>query len=395
MAEIHRHTQALHKKLSGSKPLRLLYLSSFIFSIHLALMAYVNSTFLTNYIPEAMVGVIYATGSIMGIFMISKFPAILKRFGNYRTMTAVLVLSMASLFGLSNINSGFLIIPVFIFYLSFNSLVLLSLDIFVERYANPETMGKTRGMVLTFINLAWIFSPFIASRIITSGGYGSIYTIGFFIIIPIFLIITFGFKKFSDPEYIPLRIRQTFKKVFQNKNIFNICVASFILQFFYTLMVIYTPIYLSRELGYSWETLGIIFTVMLTPFVLLELPLGKLADRLLGEKEILITGFIIAGLATYAVAHIGKATPVIWAVTLFATRVGASMIEVMTESYLFKKVKNNETDIIGFFRGLAPIAVVVASLLGTIILAVFSFSVLFTILAFILFSGVIITLRIK
>ena len=63
-------------------------------------------------------------------------------------------------------------------------------------------------------------------------------------------------------------------------------------------MVIYTPIYLHEHIGLPWSDIGIIFTIMLLPFVLFEFPAGKLADGKWGEKEPPIIGIILIAVST-------------------------------------------------------------------------------------------------
>lgn len=152
------------------------------------------------------------------------------------------------------------------------------------------------------------------------------------------------------------------------------------LEFFYSLMVIYTPLYLHNIIGFRWDQIGLMFTIMLTAFIIFQWPMGELADRRLGEREIMSLGFIIASMALVAMPFLGH-NFALWTAILFISRIGASWIEVTTESYLFKKVASDDTAIISIFRIARPVSIVLAALTGIIMTSLFPYQSIFWILA--------------
>src|SRR3972149_2289795 len=105
------------------------------------------------------------------------------------------------------------------------------------------------------------------------------------------------------------------------------------------------------------------FTIMLLPFVIVQYPLGKLADKI-GEKELLNIGIIVMSFATLAIPFLGSANFFLWAGVLFLTRVGAAMVEAMTEIYFFKKINTEDSEVISFFRNTYPVAFIFAPLIA-------------------------------
>ena len=160
-------------------------------------------------------------------------------------------------------------------------------------------------------------------------------------------------------------------------------------------MVVYTPIYLHSHVGFGWNKIGIIFTVMLLPFALLESPLGRLADEKYGEKEILSAGFVIIAVATAALAFVGGPNFYLWMLGLFATRVGASMIEVMNETYFFKKNSDRDPSIIGLFRMTKPFAYIIAPLFATVLFFFADYRLSFLVLGMIMLLGLRYSLTLK
>jgi sugar phosphate permease len=173
----------------------------------------------------------------------------------------------------------------------------------------------------------------------------------------------------------------TLRKIWrEHRDLARIFHVSFGLEFFYATMTIYTPIYL-LSLGLTWEQIGIIFTIMIIPFVILEYPLGILADKKMGEKELLIGSIIIATILTFSFAFISLPSVFLWASLLFISRIGISGIEVLRDSYFYKQVDGNDLDIIAFFRMARPLSNIVSAVIVVPLLFVFPIEATFILVA--------------
>ncbi len=204
-----------------------------------------------------------------------------------------------------------------------------------------------------------------------------------------------NFQKFKDRIYNKVQITNTIKTFWQDRDLLKIYLVNFILKFFFSWMVIYSTIYLHENIGFSWQEIGFIFAIMLTPFVFLSYPLGKLSDKI-GEKKLLIYGFIFTIIATLLIPLIKVKILWVFAFVLFLSRVGASTIEIMSESYFFKKINEEDADEMAFFRNTGPMSFLVAPFLATIfLLFIPSFEYLFYILGAILMLGLFISMRIE
>src|SRR3989344_5199267 len=320
-----------------SRALFILYLVGFLFALNQALPAYISSTFLTGFATEKSVGVIYTIASAITIVLFFLLPRLLRRFGNYQLAFWFFVLDGIAMLGLAGSHSFW-----------------LAADIFLEHYSRDSQTGSIRGIYMTVINGAWVFSPLLAGFILSDGDYWKIYLAGAILILPALFLLRGGFKKFSDPNYKNIAVWSTLKNIWRQRDLFRIFSVSFLLGFFYTWMIIYTPIYLHDHLGFSWQTIGLIFTIMLLPFVLTETPLGKLADKKCGEKEILSLGLMIMALSTATLTFVSSTSVALWAALLFVTRVGASAVEIMSETYFFKKVQSSQANIISLYRSARP-----------------------------------------
>jgi len=363
------------------------YILGFLFTLHSVLPTYINSTFLSKYTTEELVGFIYTISSIITIIAFFSINKILRKYGNYKTTLILLFLELISLIGLAIFSNIFALTALFVIGFMAVALTGFTIDIVLESYSKNEKTGEIRGWYLATSNLAWVFGPAISSFIMTNGDYWKIFTAGAILLIPVIYLFINNMKDFKDPEYPTVPLFQSVKKIWADNNIFSILATSFLLQFFYAWMVIYTPIYLHEHIGFNWQQIGIIFSIMLFPFVLTEIPLGKLADAKFGEKEMLSIGFIIMALSTGLISFVFGANMILWAVILFITRVGASMVEVMSETYFFKKVSESDIGIISVFRTMRPLAYVISPVAASMILPFIDFRFIFIILGLLMFIG--------
>ncbi|OGJ03950.1 hypothetical protein A3G06_00145 [Candidatus Nomurabacteria bacterium RIFCSPLOWO2_12_FULL_46_14] len=377
----------------------IIYLAGFLFSLPIALTAYINSSFLQIYAGPYYVGALYILSSIITIWSLSGLPQILTKYGNRRTALIFSVLIFVAFLLLALSGNIFLAVPAFILFFAASNLLYISLDIFIEDFSghipHRSTIGRFRGWYLMILNSAWVIAQLISGSVIARSSYRGIYLLSAGFMILVSAIFLLALRDFKDPGYKKMPVGRTIKYFLRNKHISKIYILNFILKFFFAWMIIYTPIYLHEYIGFGWSQIGLIFTIMLLPFVILEFPLGMWSDKI-GEKEMLLAGFSISALFTLVIPFIPEPRLWLWAGVLFATRVGAATIEVMSENYFFKLVREENADAISFFRNTGPLSYIIAPLLAIpILLFVPSFEYLFYILGAILLVGLLITLRIK
>lgn len=375
--------------------LKNIFFLGFLLSLQLAFTSYVNSSFLSIFSGERNVGLIYILASVISLFVLFFIPGMLRRMGGYKFLLWSAGLNAFSLLLLSILKSSAGIIPIFIFYFTLNILTIFVLDELVQIFSKNSSMGKVRGLYLTIINLAWVISQAISGETLSNFSFSALYFIAFAIMAVFFLAAFWGLKNLTDPKYDKVLAWQSFKNFFANKNLARAYKINFLLQFFYVWMVIYTPIYLYAHLGFNWKEIATIFTVMLLPFVLIQFPLGKYSDKI-GEKKILIFGFLIASIVTLSLFFIKKHEIWIWAMALFGTRIGAAIIEVMSDVYFFKHIQRENDEFIAIYRNTAPVSYVLAPFVAFITLSFIpSFNFIFLILGALMLYGVYLSSAIK
>jgi MFS family permease len=366
--------------------LRSVYLANLFVSLHFYLVIYITSAFLGLFFSAEGVGLLYLVGSLVSLILFSVFVPLLKSFGNVRLICMLLVVEAIALLGLAYAYSTATIIFWFLLYAAVSPVIYLNLDIFVERYVRDERItGGVRGMFLTMINIAQVACPLVAAYLLQESHYGRVYVASVAFLFIAFAIVLVRLSRFEDAPYERHAIRDTLAYVMGVPDLRNVFAAQFLLRFFYGWMVIYVPLYL-LSLGFSWDQLGVIFTIMLLPFLILELPLGKFADAWWGEKEIMIIGFIIMVGAIFLMPFLSTSF-LLWTGVLFVSRIGASCVEIATESYFFKHVDSSKADTIMLFRIARPATYVAAALVASVSLLFISLQWSFIVLALVTALG--------
>jgi predicted MFS family arabinose efflux permease len=244
-----------------------------------------------------------------------------------------------------------------------------------------------RGIFLLLGNVGVMTGPIVSAYAISIAGFTGAYIFGLGIFIVLLFSVLHDFKKYEDASYKETHIYSAVLATMKEKTLTSVVSANFILQFFYVWMVVYTPIYLAHYLHFSWETIGLIFTVMLSTFVVLDYPLGKLADWLKSEKEFTAIGFLIMVLSVFALAYVNTPSALVVGIILFCSRVGAATVEAMTEIHFFRITKESNPGLLALFSDIRPLAYILAPILGTIVLNFLPIQHIFTVLGIILLFG--------
>ncbi|HEY9584911.1 MAG TPA: MFS transporter [Candidatus Paceibacterota bacterium] len=372
-----------------------IYMIGFFFSLTMAIPAYINSEFLSQFVGTKSVGIIFTVSAAIALLMFSLVGKWLKKYGDYKIASVLCSIIIISLVGLIFAKNPFLLTVLFIAFDVSVTMLYFSIDIFLETYSKDNSTGTVRGTFLSIASSAWIIAPILSGLILISGKYWYIYLAALITFLPVLSLITSTMSQFKDSRYRNISIIKIVRDLPKHHSTYKIIASNFLLQFFYAWMVIYTPIYLHTYIGFDWQAIGVIFTIMLFPFAILEAPLGRLADERFGEKEMLTAGFIIIAISTALLSLITTADFWLWAAALLATRIGASAVEIMNETYFFKKNGENHPDIVSLFRMTKPTAYIIAPLIATFLLQFMGYQYLFVVLGAIMLLGLRYSLTLK
>jgi MFS family permease len=363
-----------------------------ILSLHWSVVTYINSTFLEQFIGTSAVGTLYTIGSAFTIVAFLAISRVLDELGNYQLTIGLAIAEILVLVGMAVSGDMRLVIPLFVVHHAIVPLLLFNLDVFMEGmigHSERHTGGK-RGLLLTVMSIAGALAPLLAGFLVgdATPRFFLAYIVSALFMLPFIWIIIKNLKRFKDPVYKRIDILSSLHYFWKRSALRYVFCAHFLLQLFFSWMVIYTPLYLSKVIGFGWSEIGFIIFFALLAYVILEYPIGEIADRYLGEKEMMATGFLIIAISTVWLAFISTAALVPWMVTMFLSRVGASLVETTSESYFFKHTEGSDANIIGFFRITRPLAYMVGALIGSALLLSVTFQGLFMILGLLMLLGI-------
>jgi len=371
--------------MKKDKTFKIIYFLGFFFALATALPTYIMSSFIAQYIGVNNVGLFIASTNGLLLLSILFYPKVIRKFNNLRTMIFLLLLTIASLLLLGVSQNIFPILFFFIIQYITLTLLLINLDIALENISTDNYTGRIRTRFLTMMNMAWVISPLIMGQIIDVDNYQRIFLVAGVILLFVLFILYLNKAALADHKiYYNRKFKNIINILKKNKNLLKIFTISLVLRLFYCIMVLYIPIYLHENFGFSWSALGIVFTVMLLPFVLFEMPAGNAADKFWGEKEIMTLGIGIMLMAVTAVFITNTTSIIIWAIILFVSRTGASLVEAMQETYFFKKVDGKDMDIINVFRDLNPAGWLIGAFISYLILQIFNIQIIFLFLSLVL-----------
>ncbi len=386
-------------KAKESRRLTLLYIALLVLSVHWAIVIYINSSFLGQFVSGTQVGLLYAIGSLLSLLLFFHTPTLLKTLGNYKLTIFFGTLEILAVLGMAVAISAPFAIFFFLLHFILMPLLLFNLDIFIEEVIgkNEKKTGSKRGLYLCLLSLATAVGPLLTGLLSTTNNESltSAYILSSLCMFPFLFIISTYFRNFDNPEYTGLSLTGMSTLFKTQPGIRTIIIISLCLQLFFTWMVIYTPLYLAQAGGFSLYEIGLIMFVGLSAYVIFEYPIGIIADTYVGEKKMMAFGFLLLAVSTSWFAFLPQGQIGVWMFAMFVTRIGASFVEATSESYFFKHTSGKDADAISLFRMTRPFSSLLGAGLGSIALLYMDFNLLFIVLGFLMIPGLFFTLLLK
>jgi MFS family permease len=369
-----------HKEKLNEKKIKLIGFISFLLGFAQALLVYVESSYFKLAIGSDNVGIFYFSAYVVALIGLLNMHKIIKKIGEATAFFLFFLLQIIFIAFLILVPPSMSGILLLMGYIVTSYLVIVVLDIILEAHSKDSKSGRIRGFHLMVINIGFLLGPFLSSRILENFDYTGLFLLALVINIGIFVVGLIGLRDGNTRFEGDLTVRDLVKKIFVNKHLMRIYWISFALEFFYALMVVYTPLYL-LDLGFGWDKIGIVFTIMLLPFVMFGYPAGLIADKKIGEKEMIIFGLLLMSISTLSIFFIHSSSLWPWAAILFVTRMGATLVETLRDSYFYKRIDGSDMDLISFFRTSRSTAYMIATAFSAIILVFFPIKAIFIFIA--------------
>lgn len=352
---------------------------NFFFAIFSTSTFYILLPYLSSFMPAAYTGLVVAGGALVACLLFPFLPRFVSRYGAQQLALVFAILEMFALVGLVAIP-GAVAAAVFVaLTVALQPFLAYELDLLLEATVLEEgTTGRVRALYLTAWNVAALAAPLLLGALLASSdAYDHVFLATAAVLIP--FITLFAARKLPQVRTPQLsHMRETLHCLTSDRDLAAVTFGHLLLYLFFVWAPLYVPIYLHNELGIPWSELSWMFFVMLLPYVLIQYPSGVLADRYIGDKEMMFAGFLLAGAALAAVGLFSASTPLIVIVgVLVASRFGSALIESMTEGHFFRRVSERDINSVSIFRGIWPLADLIAPLIGSGILLFGNYQLLF------------------
>jgi len=353
-----------HKEKLNNPAIRTLDISSFILGISAALILYLESDYFKTATHSDNVTVFFIVAYAVTLALIFNWHRLVRRFGKKNVFLGNLLVKSLVVLAIASSPVGKIGILLLMGYIVLTVLSWIDLDILLEACSRDRKTGRIRGVYLTIMNAGYLSAPFFAGFMLNKYGFQPVFLTASLLILIVWIICFFKLRNIDGSQATPVNFMNLLRKLSGRKNVLRIYYVSLLLEFFYALMIIYTPLYL-LELGFSWGEIGKIFTVMLLPFVIFQYPAGYLADKKFEERDMIIFSLILMSFSTLMIFFFSSKNLLFWASILFITRIGASLIEILRDSYFYKRIDCRDVDIINFFRSVRPMAYILGLLIAT------------------------------
>jgi len=352
------------------KPRKVLALGNFFGSIHFFLVLYVIAPYLATFLPDEQTGLVISLGALGTLLAFPFMPRITEYLGAKRGALVIASMLAVSLFVLAQQPSFWIAALCLAFICAASPFLQFFQDLLLEATnASVDETGRVRTAFNTAGNIALILAPLCIGFLLDGNNqYWRVFLVGGISLAPFITLYLFEplaeQTRFKHPKLL-----ETCRCMLVDPDLRAAAFGNGVLQLFYHLAPLYIPLYLHGTVGIPWSELGWMFTVMLLPFVLFEYPAGYIADRWIGDKEMLIGGFILIGICFGSLAFVTSSTPMaLLLLALIGSRIGAAVVEAMVEGHFFRRVSSADSNTVTLYRMSRPVAALIAPLSASVLL---------------------------
>ncbi len=352
-------------------------------SLSFAVMDTVWSLYLYSFLNNASsVGFISGGMTLLSVLCFIFFTPIIERFSEQKLLS----------FGILGMVFGYLL-----FFIADNILIVLiaaivlvisqvfhaeSQGILVCDSCNKKEIGKTEGFVWAIRNLGWLIGPLIGGFVAANIGIPFVFVFCAIFAFMAFIVINTSKINLCNHKVIQMgkliSSLKNMKHFFSEGNLLKIYIISGGIAIYFGIIYIYTPLYIIQS-GLPDYFVGLFLFAIVIPLVLLEYPLGKLADKK-GYKKFFMWGYLI--IAVFSLLSFLADNIYLSLSLLVLATVGAAFIEGNVESFFFKNIKKTDEErYYGPFRTHVDLFSLLGKLICAILLIFFNLHCIYLFLA--------------
>jgi len=364
----------LHRGLEVQTYKQLLLFSTifFLFSVFIGAVITIHPLYLELFLEKAeLVGLVAALSSLAG--MIFSLPAgvLADKLGRKRLLIASFLLISAVLFVFFlNTSLYALIVLQIAFGIAMAPAWVVS-EAFIKDISPSDRRGELRSVFGTFANAGLFIGPVIGGFIAYRSSIRTPYLVSALLLLASLLLVF----KLRDNMHNSTRdtknneigkddLLAVLKEFGQHRELKVLALCTVSLFFWYSARWIFGPLFL-HHLGYSPFIIGLWIGISAAPFMIFQIPLGKLGDKI-GKNRLICLGFAISTIFIIPLGFL-QSLPSLLA-TIFIISLGTTLVEPLIEARV--------TDIVsleryGAYSGIFEFAKTLGFMLGPVGSALF------------------------
>ncbi|HLD11256.1 MAG TPA: MFS transporter [Candidatus Nanoarchaeia archaeon] len=316
-----------------------LFVVTFFYSLAITFLSPIFPLFIKHLVGnEAYVGFVISFQGVLWILSTLVVGKLICLTGKTRMLRISLFGLGLSFFALVFVKNIYSLLVLEVFKTFFSTAAVFAISLMIRDHVSKKNIGSTEGAYFSVTNSAWLFGPLLGGLIAQAYGFNPIFLIG-----GLFCFSSLMIFLYDEPKYNIIKqetdngFYSNIKDYFKQRDLIIVYLMSISLAFWWVFVYAYVPLYLA-DLGE--KIIGYILAALVLPLILLELPIGRLADK--GSyKWLFFIGFFLLGSIAIFLSFVDNF--LIFAILIISASVGAAIIEPLREAHLFKIIKSKDT----------------------------------------------------
>lgn len=362
-------------------------------ALTMAILSPIFALYLKQFVhTDFSVSLIYAFSYLFSLIATIYGSVIVERLQKQKMMVTALILYALVIFAFAFSNSSHAAIFLFILYTFLFSLLFFAISLYIDHLSSKANLATHFGENGTLTNISWIIGPMLGGFIASAMSYTEV-----FVIASLFAFIALLVFIFSEPVershphhhhvYILKNIKAYFSDTFLRRSYFQGLGFSI----FYGAAAL-TPLFF-KEIGASVSAIGIFLGLSALPWILLELPIGRWADRTHKERTLFIATYLMLIPALFLFGF--SKLPIFAFIFLTITSIATALSETTTLSNFYRKISKQNIGFSSVFLTYPVLGLFLGTVYSTVILSFASLKTLYIVLGVLLIPFLINALRLN
>jgi Arabinose efflux permease len=344
----------------------------FLFSVFIGAIITVHPLYLNQFLEKAeLVGLVAAITSLAGMAFSIPAGVLSDKLGRKRLLIAsFLLLSAVLLVFFLNTHLYALIVLQIAFGFAMAPAWVIS-EAFIKDISPVDRRGEFRSVFGTFANAGMFIGPVIGGLLADQFNIRTPYLFSALLLLASLLLV-FKLKDYnrnSTRETKSKEMRRedllaVLKEFGQHRELNVLALCTVALFFWYSAKWVFGPLLL-HHLGYGPFVIGVWMGISAAPFLLFQIPLGKIGDRI-GKIRLIYLGFVISAIFIIPLGFLQSLPSLL--VTIFIISLGTTFVEPLIEARVTDIAPRERY---GAYSGIFEFAKTSGSLLGPVSSALF------------------------